>query len=99
ELLNVASRCDDQQFHSLSPTAGAYITGDQLIKLKLQDHPLPPSLPPRMKTTPTAFTPSTKLQKGPSLNATSGLPPSKLGCSSVLLAEVQTEGSHVSWKS
>uniref|UniRef100_A0A673BW74 Intersectin 1 (SH3 domain protein) n=1 Tax=Sphaeramia orbicularis TaxID=375764 RepID=A0A673BW74_9TELE len=87
----------DQQFHSLSPTAGGYITGDQarnfflqsglpppilaqiwaladmnsdgrmdihefsiamkLIKLKLQGHPLPPSLPPSMKQPPLPLPP------------------------------------------
>uniref|UniRef100_A0A669F8Z2 Intersectin-1 n=1 Tax=Oreochromis niloticus TaxID=8128 RepID=A0A669F8Z2_ORENI len=88
-LISVDERAKhDQQFHSLSPTAGGFITGDQarnfflqsglpppvlaqiwaladmnsdgrmdihefsiamkLIKLKLQGHPLPPSLPPSM---------------------------------------------------
>uniref|UniRef100_A0A7N8WIZ8 Intersectin 1 (SH3 domain protein) n=1 Tax=Mastacembelus armatus TaxID=205130 RepID=A0A7N8WIZ8_9TELE len=87
----------DQQFHSLSPTAGGYITGDQaknfflqsglpppilaqiwaladmnsdgrmdihefsiamkLIKLKLQGHPLPPTLPPSMKQPPLPLPP------------------------------------------
>ncbi|XP_013878187.1 intersectin-1 [Austrofundulus limnaeus] len=89
----------DQQFHSLSPTAGGYITGDQarnfflqsglpppilaqiwaladmnsdgrmdihefsiamkLIKLKLQGHPLPPTLPPSMKQPPLTLPPPT----------------------------------------
>ncbi|KAM8851869.1 intersectin-1 isoform 1-T1 [Synchiropus picturatus] len=88
-LISVDERVKhDQQFHSLSPSAGGYITGDQarnfflqsglpppvlaqiwaladmnsdgkmdihefsiamkLIKLMLQGHPLPPSLPPCM---------------------------------------------------
>uniref|UniRef100_A0AAX7V631 Intersectin-1 n=1 Tax=Astatotilapia calliptera TaxID=8154 RepID=A0AAX7V631_ASTCA len=92
-LISVDERAKhDQQFHSLSPTAGGFITGDQarnfflqsglpppvlaqiwaladmnsdgrmdihefsiamkLIKLKLQGHPLPPSLPPSMKQPP-----------------------------------------------
>uniref|UniRef100_A0A8C6MC04 Intersectin-1 n=1 Tax=Nothobranchius furzeri TaxID=105023 RepID=A0A8C6MC04_NOTFU len=89
----------DQQFHSLSPTAGGYITGDQarnffllsglpppilaqiwaladmngdgrmdihefsiamkLIKLKLQGHPLPFSLPPSLKQLPPPLAPQT----------------------------------------
>uniref|UniRef100_A0A665UYH2 Intersectin-1 n=1 Tax=Echeneis naucrates TaxID=173247 RepID=A0A665UYH2_ECHNA len=92
-LISVEERAKhDQQFHSLSPTVGGYITGDQarnfflqsglpppilaqiwaladmnsdgrmdihefsiamkLIKLKLQGHPLPPTLPPSMKQPP-----------------------------------------------
>uniref|UniRef100_A0AAQ6AK23 Intersectin-1 n=1 Tax=Amphiprion ocellaris TaxID=80972 RepID=A0AAQ6AK23_AMPOC len=95
-LISVDERAKhDQQFHSLSPTAGGYITGDQarnfflqsglpppilaqiwaladmnsdgrmdihefsiamkLIKLKLQGHPLPPTLPPSMKQPPLYF--------------------------------------------
>ncbi|XP_030012588.1 intersectin-1 isoform X2 [Sphaeramia orbicularis] len=97
-LISVDERAKhDQQFHSLSPTAGGYITGDQarnfflqsglpppilaqiwaladmnsdgrmdihefsiamkLIKLKLQGHPLPPSLPPSMKQPPLPLPP------------------------------------------
>uniref|UniRef100_A0A7N8WUM8 Intersectin 1 (SH3 domain protein) n=1 Tax=Mastacembelus armatus TaxID=205130 RepID=A0A7N8WUM8_9TELE len=91
----------DQQFHSLSPTAGGYITGDQaknfflqsglpppilaqiwaladmnsdgrmdihefsiamkLIKLKLQGHPLPPTLPPSMKQPPLPLPPQPRM--------------------------------------
>ncbi|XP_056251650.1 intersectin-1 isoform X3 [Seriola aureovittata] len=99
-LISVDERAKhDQQFHSLSPTAGGYITGDQarnfflqsglpppilaqiwaladmnsdgrmdihefsiamkLIKLKLQGHPLPPSLPPSMKQPPLPLPPQT----------------------------------------
>ncbi|XP_054653972.1 intersectin-1 isoform X5 [Dunckerocampus dactyliophorus] len=97
-LISVDERAKhDQQFHSLSPTAGGYITGDQaknfflqsglpppilaqiwaladmnsdgrmdihefsiamkLIKLKLQGHPLPPTLPPSMKQPPLPLPP------------------------------------------
>ncbi|XP_053293044.1 intersectin-1 isoform X5 [Pleuronectes platessa] len=97
-LISVDERVKyDQQFHSLAPTAGGYITGDQarnfflqsglpppvlaqiwaladmnsdgrmdiyefsiamkLIKLKLQGHPLPPSLPPSMKQPPLPLPP------------------------------------------
>ncbi|XP_035028516.2 intersectin-1 isoform X4 [Hippoglossus stenolepis] len=97
-LISVDERAKyDQQFHSLAPTAGGYITGDQarnfflqsglpppvlaqiwaladmnsdgrmdiyefsiamkLIKLKLQGHPLPPSLPPSMKQSPLPLPP------------------------------------------
>ncbi|KAK2824628.1 hypothetical protein Q5P01_021803 [Channa striata] len=97
-LISVDERAKhDQQFHSLSPTAGGYITGDQaknfflqsglpppilaqiwaladmnsdgrmdihefsiamkLIKLKLQGHPLPPTLPPSMKQPPLPIPP------------------------------------------
>ncbi|KAJ4948804.1 hypothetical protein JOQ06_020327 [Pogonophryne albipinna] len=152
-LISVDERAKhDQQFLSLSPTAGGYITGDQarnfflqsglpppilaqiwaladmnsdgrmdihefsiamkLIKLKLQGHPLPSSLPPSM-ITPLALPPqsgfgmppmpplsgmmqpipgfplpappvnksgsfnrpSAKLQKGPSVDVASVLPP------------------------
>uniref|UniRef100_A0A3Q4GLA1 Intersectin 1 (SH3 domain protein) n=1 Tax=Neolamprologus brichardi TaxID=32507 RepID=A0A3Q4GLA1_NEOBR len=99
-LISVDERAKhDQQFHSLSPTAGGFITGDQarnfflqsglpppvlaqiwaladmnsdgrmdihefsiamkLIKLKLQGHPLPPSLPPSMKQPPLPLPPQT----------------------------------------
>ncbi|XP_047458164.1 intersectin-1 isoform X8 [Mugil cephalus] len=99
-LISVDERAKhDQQFHSLSPTAGGYITGDQarnfflqsglpppilaqiwaladmnsdgrmdihefsiamkLIKLKLQGHPLPPTLPPSMKQPPLSLPPQT----------------------------------------
>ncbi|XP_028279891.1 intersectin-1-like isoform X4 [Parambassis ranga] len=99
-LISVDERAKhDQQFHSLSPTAGGYITGDQarnfflqsglpppilaqiwaladmnsdgrmdihefsiamkLIKLKLQGHPLPPTLPPSMKQPPLPLPPQT----------------------------------------
>ncbi|KAM9365144.1 intersectin-1 isoform 2-T2 [Pholidichthys leucotaenia] len=99
-LISVDERAKhDQQFHSLSPTAGGYITGDQaknfflqsglpppilaqiwaladmnsdgrmdihefsiamkLIKLKLQGHPLPPTLPPSMKQLPVPLPPQT----------------------------------------
>ncbi|KAM7408301.1 hypothetical protein PAMA_002147 [Pampus argenteus] len=99
-LISVDERAKhDQQFHSLSPTAGGYITGDQarnfflqsglpppilaqiwaladmnsdgrmdmhefsiamkLIKLKLQGHPLPPTLPPSMKQPPLPLPPPT----------------------------------------
>uniref|UniRef100_A0A3Q1K321 Intersectin 1 (SH3 domain protein) n=1 Tax=Anabas testudineus TaxID=64144 RepID=A0A3Q1K321_ANATE len=97
-LISVDERAKhDQQFHSLSPTARGYITGDQaknfflqsglpppilaqiwaladmnndgrmdihefsiamkLIKLKLQGHPLPPTLPPSMKQPPLPLPP------------------------------------------
>ncbi|XP_059179911.1 intersectin-1 isoform X3 [Centropristis striata] len=97
-LISVDERAKhDQQFLSLSPTAGGYITGDQarnfflqsglpppilaqiwaladmnsdgrmdihefsiamkLIKLKLQGHPLPPSLPPSMIQPPLSLPP------------------------------------------
>ncbi|CAG00361.1 unnamed protein product, partial [Tetraodon nigroviridis] len=100
-LISVDERAKhDQQFHSLSPNAGGYITGSdqaknfflqsglpppilaqiwaladmnsdgrmdihefsiamKLIKLKLQGHPLPPSLPPSMKQPPLAIPPQT----------------------------------------
>lgn len=99
-LISVDERAKhDQQFHSLSPTARGYITGDQarnfflqsglpppilaqiwaladmnsdgrmdihefsiamkLIKLKLQGHPLPPTLPPSMKQPPLPLPPPT----------------------------------------
>ncbi|CAK6976759.1 intersectin-1 [Scomber scombrus] len=97
-LISVDERAKhDQQFHSLSPTARGYITGDQarnfflqsglpppilaqiwaladmnsdgrmdihefsiamkLIKLKLQGHPLPSTLPPSMKQPPLPIPP------------------------------------------
>ncbi|XP_070697604.1 intersectin-1 isoform X2 [Pempheris klunzingeri] len=118
-LISVDERAKhDQQFHSLSPTAGGYITGDQarnfflqsglpppilaqiwaladmnsdgrmdihefsiamkLIKLKLQGHPLPPSLPPSMKQPPLPLPPQTSfgLPPIPSITAPlSGVPP------------------------
>uniref|UniRef100_A0A3B4XG75 Intersectin 1 n=1 Tax=Seriola lalandi dorsalis TaxID=1841481 RepID=A0A3B4XG75_SERLL len=109
----------DQQFHSLSPTAGGYITGDQarnfflqsglpppilaqiwaladmnsdgrmdihefsiamkLIKLKLQGHPLPPSLPPSMKQPPLPLPPQTGVPPLP-------LPPLPVGVSPPLVS-------------
>uniref|UniRef100_A0A673BX21 Intersectin-1 n=1 Tax=Sphaeramia orbicularis TaxID=375764 RepID=A0A673BX21_9TELE len=109
----------DQQFHSLSPTAGGYITGDQarnfflqsglpppilaqiwaladmnsdgrmdihefsiamkLIKLKLQGHPLPPSLPPSMKQPPLPLPPQAGVPPLP-------LPPLPVGVSPPLVS-------------
>uniref|UniRef100_A0A3Q2W2T0 Intersectin-1 n=1 Tax=Haplochromis burtoni TaxID=8153 RepID=A0A3Q2W2T0_HAPBU len=106
----------DQQFHSLSPTAGGFITGDQarnfflqsglpppvlaqiwaladmnsdgrmdihefsiamkLIKLKLQGHPLPPSLPPSMKQPPLPLPPQTGMPPmAPIATPLPGVPP------------------------
>uniref|UniRef100_A0A7N6A8Z4 Intersectin-1 n=1 Tax=Anabas testudineus TaxID=64144 RepID=A0A7N6A8Z4_ANATE len=103
-LISVDERAKhDQQFHSLSPTARGYITGDQaknfflqsglpppilaqiwaladmnndgrmdihefsiamkLIKLKLQGHPLPPTLPPSMKQPPLPLPPQSSFGK------------------------------------
>uniref|UniRef100_A0AAQ5YA04 Intersectin 1 (SH3 domain protein) n=1 Tax=Amphiprion ocellaris TaxID=80972 RepID=A0AAQ5YA04_AMPOC len=116
-LISVDERAKhDQQFHSLSPTAGGYITGDQarnfflqsglpppilaqiwaladmnsdgrmdihefsiamkLIKLKLQGHPLPPTLPPSMKQPPLSLPPQTGLPPmAPLPNPLPGVPP------------------------
>lgn len=114
-LISVDERAKhDQQFHSLSPTAGGYITGDQarnfflqsglpppilaqiwaladmnsdgrmdihefsiamkLIKLKLQGHPLPPSLPPSMKQPPLPLPPQTGFGLPPMAPLTTPLP-------------------------
>uniref|UniRef100_A0A3B4UM45 Intersectin 1 n=1 Tax=Seriola dumerili TaxID=41447 RepID=A0A3B4UM45_SERDU len=119
-LISVDERAKhDQQFHSLSPTAGGYITGDQarnfflqsglpppilaqiwaladmnsdgrmdihefsiamkLIKLKLQGHPLPPSLPPSMKQPPLPLPPQTGVPPLP-------LPPLPVGVSPPLVS-------------
>ncbi|KAM7385237.1 hypothetical protein PAMP_001330 [Pampus punctatissimus] len=117
-LITVDERAKhDQQFHSLSPTAGGYITGDQarnfflqsglpppilaqiwaladmngdgrmdihefsiamkLIKLKLQGHPLPPTLPPSMKQPPLPLPPPTgfasSVNKSSSFNRSSSI--------------------------
>ncbi|XP_008298344.1 intersectin-1 isoform X2 [Stegastes partitus] len=118
-LISVDERAKhDQQFHSLSPTAGGYITGDQarnfflqsglpppilaqiwaladmnsdgrmdihefsiamkLIKLKLQGHPLPPSLPPSMKQPPLPLPPQSGFglpPMAPLPTALPGVPP------------------------
>uniref|UniRef100_A0A3Q1B0D2 Intersectin-1 n=1 Tax=Amphiprion ocellaris TaxID=80972 RepID=A0A3Q1B0D2_AMPOC len=118
-LISVDERAKhDQQFHSLSPTAGGYITGDQarnfflqsglpppilaqiwaladmnsdgrmdihefsiamkLIKLKLQGHPLPPTLPPSMKQPPLSLPPQTGFglpPMAPLPNPLPGVPP------------------------
>ncbi|XP_041645592.1 intersectin-1 [Cheilinus undulatus] len=118
-LISVDERAKhDQQFHSLSPTAGGYITGDQarnfflqsglpppilaqiwaladmnsdgrmdihefsiamkLIKLKLQGHPLPPTLPPSMKQPPLPLPPQTGFGMPPMAPISaplSGVPP------------------------
>ncbi|XP_076598348.1 intersectin-1 isoform X3 [Chaetodon auriga] len=118
-LISVDERAKhDQQFHSLSPTAGGYITGDQarnfflqsglpppilaqiwaladmnsdgrmdihefsiamkLIKLKLQGHALPPSLPPSMKQPPLPLPPQTGFgitSMAPISAPLSGVPP------------------------
>uniref|UniRef100_A0A3B5BAR0 Intersectin 1 n=1 Tax=Stegastes partitus TaxID=144197 RepID=A0A3B5BAR0_9TELE len=115
-LISVDERAKhDQQFHSLSPTAGGYITGDQarnfflqsglpppilaqiwaladmnsdgrmdihefsiamkLIKLKLQGHPLPPSLPPSMKQPPLPLPPQSLPPMAPLPTALPGVPP------------------------
>lgn len=118
-LISVDERAKhDQQFHSLSPTAGGYITGDQaknfflqsglpppilaqiwaladinsdgrmdmhefsiamkLIKLKLQGHPLPPSLPSSMKQPPLPLPPQSAFGMPPMAPLTtslSGVPP------------------------
>ncbi|XP_044069693.1 intersectin-1 isoform X6 [Siniperca chuatsi] len=118
-LISVDERAKyDQQFHSLSPTAGGYITGDQarnfflqsglpppilaqiwaladmnsdgrmdihefsiamkLIKLKLQGHPLPPTLPPSMKQPPLPLPPQTGFgmpSMAPITAPLSGVPP------------------------
>ncbi|XP_056902864.1 intersectin-1 isoform X2 [Takifugu flavidus] len=114
-LISVDERAKhDQQFHSLSPNAGGYITGDQarnfflqsglpppilaqiwaladmngdgrmdihefsiamkLIKLKLQGHPLPPSLPPTMKQPPLAMPPQTGFGLPPMAPIAASLP-------------------------
>ncbi|XP_034041582.1 intersectin-1 isoform X2 [Thalassophryne amazonica] len=104
----------DQQFHSLSPTAGGFITGDQaknfflqsglpppilaqiwaladmnsdgrmdmhefsiamkLIKLKLQGHPLPPTLPPTMKQPPLPLPPQAGFGMPPMAPLAASLP-------------------------
>uniref|UniRef100_A0A3Q3LVF9 Intersectin 1 (SH3 domain protein) n=1 Tax=Mastacembelus armatus TaxID=205130 RepID=A0A3Q3LVF9_9TELE len=117
--LSVFRAKHDQQFHSLSPTAGGYITGDQaknfflqsglpppilaqiwaladmnsdgrmdihefsiamkLIKLKLQGHPLPPTLPPSMKQPPLPLPPQPSVPPIP-------LPPLPVGVSPPLVS-------------
>ncbi|XP_029030699.1 intersectin-1 isoform X2 [Betta splendens] len=115
-LISVDERAKhDQQFHSLSPTAGGYITGDQarnfflqsglpppilaqiwalsdmnsdgrmdihefsiamkLIKLKLQGHPLPPTLPPSMKQPPLPLGPPSSFGMAPIPAPLTGVPP------------------------
>uniref|UniRef100_A0A7N5ZU20 Intersectin 1 (SH3 domain protein) n=1 Tax=Anabas testudineus TaxID=64144 RepID=A0A7N5ZU20_ANATE len=119
-LISVDERAKhDQQFHSLSPTARGYITGDQaknfflqsglpppilaqiwaladmnndgrmdihefsiamkLIKLKLQGHPLPPTLPPSMKQPPLPLPPQSSVPPLP-------LPPLPVGVSPPLVS-------------
>uniref|UniRef100_A0A3Q3WIF9 Intersectin-1 n=1 Tax=Mola mola TaxID=94237 RepID=A0A3Q3WIF9_MOLML len=118
----------DQQFHSLSPTAGGYITGDQaknfflqsglpppilaqiwaladmnndghmdihefsiamkLIKLKLQGHSLPPTLPPSMKQPPLPLPRQTGFGMpplAPIAAPLSGVPPLPVGVSPPLI--------------
>uniref|UniRef100_A0A8C6M8R2 Intersectin-1 n=1 Tax=Nothobranchius furzeri TaxID=105023 RepID=A0A8C6M8R2_NOTFU len=119
----------DQQFHSLSPTAGGYITGDQarnffllsglpppilaqiwaladmngdgrmdihefsiamkLIKLKLQGHPLPFSLPPSLKQLPPPLAPQTTPISAPlPVVPPLPLPPIPVGVSPPLVSSV-----------